>query len=565
MKPGVLRNTVGAVTSGVVRLALGGRVETSAVLADVFANIIGNSIGDRIEASRAAPAASGPSGSATPEGSATTAANGTRPSSPSSSPTEPVYDPSDRLSPDEQAELQEIVVTGYRDQPGTPAGAAGSGGSVVGRVVGRAADGRPLYATGTGGDMQGVVTRIDDATSGLKWEGARQYNGQELHAYQDEAGQRAWGYTSGDELKFVNWVETKLEYTNEDVYGISQNATDRRMAEGKTGAGWAMLHALGKVGYEAHNAITLGFVKREDQRITLNARGYLSDGDTWRARSIDFIGTAASVYAGGRAGSIVINRLGTGYRGVMASGGAAGGVTDLGHQLTQMSIYSATDGSVGQAQFSPIELASATTFGAATGGVLKFAGNSQLLNRPLQSPLYFDLQRGATAYSGIPIGVRTPFATVSSRLSQPGGLSATEGSRILRYDGRMSEPTHPLLKHGPEVTDAYIKGRVFNELVNKNRTGLRTAFRDRASMEGSIAETIMRRQADIDRWLATSPRPGVPRAFGANPGMGNLGRGFEVVTRGGPVVPIARAMPNVNVVLIPNGRGGYLIHTAHPF
>lgn len=46
MKAGVLKNAVGAVTSGVVRLALGGRMETSAIIADVFANIIGNSIVD---------------------------------------------------------------------------------------------------------------------------------------------------------------------------------------------------------------------------------------------------------------------------------------------------------------------------------------------------------------------------------------------------------------------------------------------------------------------------------------------------------------------------------------
>ncbi len=171
-------------------------------------------------------------------------------------------------------------------------------------------------------------------------------------------------------------------------------------------------------------------------------------------------------------------------------------------------------------------------------------------------------------FNGIRAAVRSEVANseaVFTRLSQPGGLRATEGSQVLRYDGRLSEPTHPLYKHGSDVHDTYIEGRVLNELVSKNRTGLRTAFNDRALMEESIAETFSMRQVDIDAWLATSPRAGVPEAFDANPGMGNLGRGFEITTRGGPVVPITRPMPNVNLVLIPDGRGGYLIHTAHPF
>jgi hypothetical protein len=142
---------------------------------------------------------------------------------------------------------------------------------------------------------------------------------------------------------------------------------------------------------------------------------------------------------------------------------------------------------------------------------------------------------------------------------------ATEGQQVVRVDGSLSNPTHPLYKHGPDVTDQYIYDRVANELAARNRTGLRTAFNDRAQMEDAIAETFNLKQTEINAWLASSPRAGVPQAFEANPGMGNLGRGYQVTTRGGPIMPITQPMPNVNLVLIPDGKGGYLIHTAHPF
>jgi YD repeat-containing protein len=152
-----------------------------------------------------------------------------------------------------------------------------------------------------------------------------------------------------------------------------------------------------------------------------------------------------------------------------------------------------------------------------------------------------------------------------SPLSQPGGLAATEGNQVVRADGSLSKPTHPLTKHGPEATDQYVYDRVNNELSGRDRTGLRTAFNDRAQMESAISETFKMKQAEIDDWLASGPRAGVPKAFEANPGMGNLGRGYQVTTKGGPIVPISHSMPNVNLVLMPDGVGGYLIHTAHPF
>ena len=53
----------------------------------------------------------------------------------------------------------------------------------------------------------------------------------------------------------------------------------------------------------------------------------------------------------------------------------------------------------------------------------------------------------------------------STRLSQPGGLMATENKQIVRFDGILSKPTHTLLKHGPGVTDEYLQNRVLNELA----------------------------------------------------------------------------------------------------
>lgn len=152
-----------------------------------------------------------------------------------------------------------------------------------------------------------------------------------------------------------------------------------------------------------------------------------------------------------------------------------------------------------------------------------------------------------------------------SCLSQPYGLMATEGNQVVNLNGKLSNPTHPPFKHSPDVTDQYIYNRVANELVAKKRTGLRTAFNDRAQMEDAIAETFSLQQKEINAWIASNPKAGITEAFEANPGMGNLGRGYEVTTKGGPIVPITQSMPNVKLVLIPDGKGSYFIHTAHPF
>jgi hypothetical protein len=152
----------------------------------------------------------------------------------------------------------------------------------------------------------------------------------------------------------------------------------------------------------------------------------------------------------------------------------------------------------------------------------------------------------------------------TTELSQPGGLKATEGRTITKKSGQQSKPTHPLAEHGPDVPDQALKGRAQNELVNKNRLGSRTKFNDRAQMESAIAEVKRMRKADIDAWLDTNPPAGVTQRFTADPGMGNLGSGYEATTPGGPYTPISRPLENVNVILISDGHGGFLIHSAYP-
>ncbi|MCF6257413.1 MAG: hypothetical protein L3K25_14110 [Gammaproteobacteria bacterium] len=153
----------------------------------------------------------------------------------------------------------------------------------------------------------------------------------------------------------------------------------------------------------------------------------------------------------------------------------------------------------------------------------------------------------------------------STTLSQPGGLSATEGAKLVKPNGKLTKPTHPLERHGPNVRDEFITNRVQTELIDKGRSGVRTRFDDRATMESVIADSIQTNQKSINVWLASNPKAGVPKAFEHNPEQGNLGTGFEVSSSGNSVVKVTRSLENVNTVLIPDGKGGYLIHTAHPF
>ncbi len=175
-----------------------------------------------------------------------------------------------------------------------------------------------------------------------------------------------------------------------------------------------------------------------------------------------------------------------------------------------------------------------------------------------------------------------------TRLSQPGGLSATEGRQLADPRGALPPgvegpveagvPSHPLARHGPgpdltvdpevaEVslgpTEAQLEARVTTGEVRQS-----TQFLDRAQMETSIARNIEGNQPGINDWLATNPPEGVTQAFDYDPDMGNLGRGFRRPPgpRARPIVarPIAEPLTGVRVVLKSNGRGGYIIHTAHP-
>lgn len=144
-------------------------------------------------------------------------------------------------------------------------------------------------------------------------------------------------------------------------------------------------------------------------------------------------------------------------------------------------------------------------------------------------------------------------------------MKATEGTHVQKGNGKFTNETHVLAKHGDQVSDQYLYDRTADELGKRNAVGSRTAFNDRTQMESAIANSIQQNQQAIDAWIASSPPAGLPKAFTADPGLGNLGRGFEITSKGGPIAPITRPMKNVNLVLIPNGRGGYLIYTAHPF
>lgn len=98
----------------------------------------------------------------------------------------------------------------------------------------------------------------------------------------------------------------------------------------------------------------------------------------------------------------------------------------------------------------------------------------------------------------------------------------------------------------------------------RSHSGSRTAFNDRAQMEDAIAKTFLIKAQDFNSWLASSPPAGMTNAFLADPGLGNWGRGFEVLTTGGRISKIVRPMPNVDLVLKSDEKGGYMTHTAHP-
>jgi hypothetical protein len=161
------------------------------------------------------------------------------------------------------------------------------------------------------------------------------------------------------------------------------------------------------------------------------------------------------------------------------------------------------------------------------------------------------------------LGTNPPHST----LSQPGGLSATEGIRMRNPNGKLTKPTHPLEKHGPHITDRYLIERVQKELIDKGLTKgqrSRSRFDNRATMEAAIARTKEAKSSQISAWL--SKKTGVGQVFSVkhSPGMGNLGTAYEVDPN--LLVPrrVQDSLEDIQVQLISNGNGGYLIHSANP-
>ncbi|HZM28101.1 MAG TPA: RNase A-like domain-containing protein [Gemmatimonadales bacterium] len=141
-----------------------------------------------------------------------------------------------------------------------------------------------------------------------------------------------------------------------------------------------------------------------------------------------------------------------------------------------------------------------------------------------------------------------------SILSQPGGLSSTEG-RVVVVDGKAKPPTHPLSKHGPGVKDESLLER----LAKEPKTPEATRFGDRARMESAIGQTINANSSEIQSWLKKGAKGKL--ALTGKPKLGKLGEGFKKM--GDKVVRVG-SHRKVRVVLASDGKGGYVIHTAYP-
>ncbi|MFE9750123.1 hypothetical protein ACFYOT_34880 [Saccharothrix saharensis] len=152
-----------------------------------------------------------------------------------------------------------------------------------------------------------------------------------------------------------------------------------------------------------------------------------------------------------------------------------------------------------------------------------------------------------------------------TRLSQEGGLMATEGTEITDAQGNVGERSHPLEKHGPDAAEHWQKGQ-----ARTNRSGIGAKFTDRAVMETVTAQAIEVNQPGIRTWLDGNPPAGTRYALPRyDPGMGNLGEGFFRNAEGN-IVPLPPEMPltQVQVVLISTGQAPparpCIIHTVYP-
>ncbi len=146
-----------------------------------------------------------------------------------------------------------------------------------------------------------------------------------------------------------------------------------------------------------------------------------------------------------------------------------------------------------------------------------------------------------------------------TRLSQPGGLSATEGTRIPNPDGTLGPRSHPLEEHGPDADPNYLKN-----MVRSGGSKVAAKFNDRAVMETVIAEAIDADVTKITNWLATKPVAGERLGLYFSPKRGNLGTGFYKVGDKTIEIPANVSLENITVVLKADGAGGYIIQSAYP-
>ncbi|WP_218082585.1 RNase A-like domain-containing protein [Anthocerotibacter panamensis] len=144
-----------------------------------------------------------------------------------------------------------------------------------------------------------------------------------------------------------------------------------------------------------------------------------------------------------------------------------------------------------------------------------------------------------------------------TKLSQPGGLKATEGRQIFNSKGKLDAPSHPLKEHGPDKPLAEVEQRVIDGKQ------VATKFIDRIKMEPAIGEAIEAKKDEIVVWLSTSPKAGKTQAFDCAPGLGNLGKGYHR-TSSNIVEVIPYSLSNVRIIIKADGHGGYVIQSAFP-
>jgi hypothetical protein len=153
-----------------------------------------------------------------------------------------------------------------------------------------------------------------------------------------------------------------------------------------------------------------------------------------------------------------------------------------------------------------------------------------------------------------------------TRLSQEGGLKATEGTKVTKLSGEETDASHGLTDHGPDVTQQELKQKACG-----NKSGIAGKFTDRAVMETTTADAIAADRPQVENWLAKNPPPGDRHTVARyDPGLGNLGEGYyRLDPHHAAPLPPNMPMTEVQVILMatgltpPAGRP-YIIYTTHP-